>query len=237
MGGIALSTLNTGNNLLILVLSLLLSALMVSGVVSNLVLHALKVPDRIHAQSLANFQVTVQNVKRKLPSFALRLRGVSGGNGTSESTDFFSRERHFSYLGAGETVSLPLQSRFERRGVYPVDAFEIRTTSPFGFVDRGKRLEARGRIVVYPALRELGPLLERMPFLRQGRARRTRGGTQLHKYPPLPGRRQRSAGPLEIDRQDSPSNDQGLHGGKRSVLRGLFFHLSTGSLRDLGGTV
>ena len=157
---------------------------MVSGVVLNLVLHALKVgltlPDRIHAQSRAHFRVTMQNVKKNLPSFGLLLRGLGVGNTSSKSTDFFSQEKHFPYLAAGQTVSLPLESWFEHRGVYPVDAFEIRTRSPFGFVDRGKRLEAHGRIVVYPALRELGPLLDRVPFLQQGWARMTRGGTQLH---------------------------------------------------------
>jgi uncharacterized protein (DUF58 family) len=164
---IAASTFNTGNNLLVLVLSFLLAALLVSGMVSNLVLHGLRIslnlPDAIHAGQKAVALLTVHNEKRFLPSFALILRGK--GSAAEGATDFFSKERHFPYLRAGSSLTSRLECRFERRGVYPVSGFEIKTKFPFGFFYRGKELDAEGRITVYPALSDVRGLLRRFPFL------------------------------------------------------------------------
>ncbi len=76
---ISFVTFNTGNNLLILILAILLASLIVSGIVANLVLFGLKislrVPKGIHAQQRAIFLITLRNLKKIFPSFALQLKG------------------------------------------------------------------------------------------------------------------------------------------------------------------
>ena len=174
---IALSTLNTGNNLLILILSVLLASLVVSGLVSNLVLHDLKIsltiPNSIHARQKALFFFDLRNLKKFFPSFALRLKGRSEEGMDSRETDFFVQEKYFPYLQAGESSRLRMSCEFDRRGAYTVDGFEVTTTFPFGFFARGRKLEARAEIVVYPALLDLSPLFLRCPalhgFLEQNR--------------------------------------------------------------------
>ncbi len=156
---ISFATFNTGNNLLILILSFLLASMIVSGIVANLTLHGLKislnVPERIHAGQKAIFLVTLHNLKKFFPSFALKLKGEEKEN--SEGTDFFLQERTFPYVRAGKRAKLNLHCEFVRRGIYPVQGFEIKTTFPFGFFWRGRELDAQGNILVCPALVELNP--------------------------------------------------------------------------------
>jgi len=177
---VALSSLNTGNNLLILILSTLMAAMIVSGLVSNLVLHELRIslraPDAIHAGQKAVFMLTLQNLKRRCPSFALRLKSRKDEGSEPEGTDFFLQEKMFPFIKAGGALSLPLKCGFERRGIYPVTGFEVRTTFPFGFFSRGREIQASGSIVVYPRLRDVAQLLLRHPYL-DGTEEQNRRGT------------------------------------------------------------
>jgi uncharacterized protein (DUF58 family) len=189
---VALSSLNTGNNLLILVLSTLMAAMIVSGLISNLVLHelhiSLRAPDAIYAGQKATFLLTLQNLKRRFPSFALRLKSRKGEDSESEGTDFFLQETMFPFIKAGGSLSLPLKCGFERRGIYPVTGFEVRTTFPFGFFSRGREIQASGSIVVYPRLRDVDQLLLLHPYLdgTQEQNRRGTGGSlyNIRSYQP-----------------------------------------------------
>ncbi len=177
---VALSSLNTGNNLLILVLSTLMAAMIVSGLISNLVLYELRIvlraPDAIHAGQKAVFMLTLENLKHRFPSFALKLKSRKGEDAEQEGTDFFVQEKMFPFIKAGGTLSLPLTCGFERRGIYPVTGFEVRTTFPFGFFSRGREIKASGSIVVYPRLRNVTQLLLLYPYL-DGTQEQNRRGT------------------------------------------------------------
>ncbi len=171
---LAFSALNTGNNLLILILATLLAALIVSGIVANLVLQnlhvSLKAPESIHAGQTAVFLLTLHNMKRVFPSFGIRLRGrgqtpgdTNEASPVEEATDFFVQEKEFPFVRAGERLSLTLKCVFQKRGLYPVDGFEVKTTFPFGFFLRGRKITASGNIVIYPALSEVAALSSRYP--------------------------------------------------------------------------
>lgn len=183
---LSLATFNTGNNLLILILSFLLASFIVSGLVANLVLLGLKislnVPETIHAGQRAVFLVTLHNLKRFSPSFALKLKGERRGAGEEiQGTDFFVQEKSFPYVRAKEKVSVNLHSEFSRRGVYPVRGFEVKTTFPFGFFSRGRNLDAKGSILVFPALRNLNSIFMRYPHLQGVEQKERRGsGTDLY---------------------------------------------------------
>jgi uncharacterized protein (DUF58 family) len=182
---ITFSTFHSGNNLLILILSILVAFLLVSGVMSGLVLKGLKIsltlPDALHARQKAMFVVSLQNLKSLLPSLALRLKGRAKEDGDHEGTDFFTQEKRFPLVKAREKVSLQLHCRFERRGVYRVDGFEVKTTFPFGLFARIRELKAEGQIVVYPEIRDLGSLLSRFPLL-EGRKERYLKGHSTSLY-------------------------------------------------------
>ncbi len=188
---ISFATFNTGNNLLILILSFLLASLIVSGIIANLVLFGLKislrVPKGIHAQQRAVFLITLRNLKKFFPSFALQLKGENEDKEDKEDkedssdTDFFVKAKRFPYVRAGERLQLRLQCRFNRRGVYPVEGFEIKTTFPFGLFWRGRQLDATGNIIVYPQIQELGPLFTLHPDI-HGVEEKNRKGSSNELY-------------------------------------------------------
>ncbi len=176
---VGFSTLNNGNNLLILILSFLLASLIVSGIIANVVLQglriSLKIPDAIHAGQNAVFFLTLHNRKKFFPSFALRLKGEEKAHTKVEQIGCFVQEKTFPYIRAGEKFRLDLHCEFNCRGTYSMDGFEVSTSSPFGFFLRVRKLRARLSIVVCPELCDLNSLFVHYPFL-QGVKERGRKG-------------------------------------------------------------
>lgn len=181
---IAGSTFNTGNNLLVLVLSFLLAALIVSGVISNLVLYGLEVnfdsPEAIHVGQRTVSLLTLSNTKRHFPSFSVTLSGVYEAPENGSSSLLFEQES-FPYLEPREAATFRVEKEFQNRGIYPYRGFEVRTRFPFGFFVRGRRVGDQGRITVYPRIRELKGLLSQFPYLMGDESRNRKGlGTGLY---------------------------------------------------------
>jgi uncharacterized protein (DUF58 family) len=78
---IGIAALNTGNNLLYIVVAALLSAILVSGVVSALVLRDLcldiRVPEDVFAELPVLARIILQNPRRWLPSFSINVIAVN----------------------------------------------------------------------------------------------------------------------------------------------------------------
>src|SRR5512147_1574654 len=72
---VGLAATNTGNNLLYLILAMMLSFTVISGVLSEQALRRVRLqrgmPERIFAGTPATFSVRLTNGKRHLPSYAL----------------------------------------------------------------------------------------------------------------------------------------------------------------------
>ena len=79
--GVGIAAVNTGNNLLYLVLGLLLSLLLTSGVLSDLVLFGVRVrrkaAPRVFAGSPVYFEIEVENAKSRLASLSLEVLDVA----------------------------------------------------------------------------------------------------------------------------------------------------------------
>ena len=78
---VALAALNTGNNLLFMVLACLISGILVSGIISQIVLRdvelRLDLPEHIFCGQPVSALAELVNHKQKLPSFSLRLVGTA----------------------------------------------------------------------------------------------------------------------------------------------------------------
>ena len=74
---IGIAALNTGNNLLYIVVAAMLAAILVSGVVSALVLRGLeldvRLPEHVFAQRPVVGRIRLRNPRRFLPSFSIRV--------------------------------------------------------------------------------------------------------------------------------------------------------------------
>ncbi len=182
---ISMATFNTGNNLLIIILSLQMGALLVSGTVANLMLSGLKVrlrlPEAIHAGNQSLLLATLKNRKKIFPSFGLEMKNISRDMDEDASIDFSEAGIRFPFIRRGEDKTVKFECTFNRRGVFSIEGFVVNTTFPFGLFSRGKELYAEGKVKVYPALIELREFHYKFPFLFGQEALNKKGsGDELH---------------------------------------------------------
>ncbi len=138
----------SANNLLFLILAALLSTLLVSGFVSRLGLAGLKVdlllPEHLAARVPATARVRLENRKRLLPSFSLRLEGTASSG--------FQDAIFFPVLPPRQTMEEPVTVCFPRRGQYREDSLRFLTRFPFGFTERRVDVEIERDVIVYPSI-------------------------------------------------------------------------------------
>jgi uncharacterized protein (DUF58 family) len=138
----------SANNLLFLILSTMLAALLVSGLISRLGLGGLEVdlemPPHVSARVPAVGRVRIRNHKAWMPSFSLHLEG-SGEAG-------FSERLYIPAIPGGATVEESVPLLFARRGQFREDSFVFCSRFPFGFTERRVRVRIERDVVVYPSV-------------------------------------------------------------------------------------
>jgi uncharacterized protein (DUF58 family) len=176
---------NTGNNLLFLVFSLLVSTLYVGWLAARDSLRDLTVsarfPDHIFAAEAAPVIVTLRNTKRVLPSFSILVEARGPSIDTEDKAKRGRRYvkrvlAYFSYVPHKAAAEQKVEQLFPRRGHVLIDGFELSTRFPFGFFRRRRRLRARNvDIIVYPKPEVISDKLHllpmyagRIPSLRRG---------------------------------------------------------------------
>jgi uncharacterized protein (DUF58 family) len=151
--GVGFAALNTGNNLLYLVLSLMLAFLVLSGVLSESALRGLalrrRLPRELYAERDAWVSVEIQNRQSRIPAFALVVedRWVDGAGGESAAGRCFALR---IAPHAAETRSYRL--RPAQRGELAFAGFVVSTRFPFGLFSKSRTFEAREPVLVYPAV-------------------------------------------------------------------------------------
>ncbi len=163
---------NTGNNLLFLVFSLLVSTLFVGWIAARASLRDLTVsarfPDHIFAAEPAPVIVTLRNTKRVLPSFSILVeaRGPTGDVNNRRRKRYAKRVlAYFSYVPHHAAAEQRVEQLFPQRGHVLIDGFELSTRFPFGFFRRRRRLRARNvDIIVYPKPAVISDELHLLPM-------------------------------------------------------------------------
>jgi uncharacterized protein (DUF58 family) len=163
---------NTGNNLLFLVFSLLVSTLFVGWIAARASLRDLTVsarfPDHIFAAEPAPVIVTLRNTKRVLPSFSIMVEARGPNSDDSEKRRKRYAKRllaYFSYVPHHAAAEQRVEQLFPTRGHVLIDGFELSTRFPFGFFRRRRRLRARNvDIIVYPKPEVISDELHLLPM-------------------------------------------------------------------------
>jgi uncharacterized protein (DUF58 family) len=189
---LALAAVNTGNNLLFMVLACLLAGMLVSGIVSRVVLSGVglkfEMPEHVFARQPLLATMTLENEKEWLPSFSLSVVAHSGKakhraaqQDAPPGARILTRPVYFPYLQSRSAVSQKVELLFPRRGVYRQDAFGIRTKFPFGFLEKTRRVDSPIEAVVYPSVEPTETFYEVLPLLSGEMASFQRGrGYELH---------------------------------------------------------
>ncbi|HEY6904973.1 MAG TPA: DUF58 domain-containing protein, partial [Candidatus Acidoferrales bacterium] len=178
---LVLAAVNTGNNLLFLILACLLAGILVSGVLSRVVLTGIAMkfdlPEHIFAGQPVLAEVELRNEKQIWPSFSLRVLGA----GKKSAAEILTRPVFFPYVSRISATRQKVELRFPHRGVYRQDAFGIRTRFPFGFFEKTRRVESNMEITVYPPVEPTDQFYEVLPLLSGEMASHFRGrGHELH---------------------------------------------------------
>jgi uncharacterized protein (DUF58 family) len=182
---LVLAAVNTGNNLLFMILACSLAGILISGVLSRAVLTGVELkfdlPDHIFAERPVIAEIELRNEKQMWPSFSLRV--VSQNKPDREP--ILTAPVFFPYIPKLGSARQKVELNFPHRGVYRQDAFGIRTRFPFGFFEKTRRIDSRVEIVVYPRVEPAEQFYEVLPLLSGEMASYFRGrGHDLHSLRP-----------------------------------------------------
>jgi uncharacterized protein (DUF58 family) len=149
---VGVAAVNSGSNLLYLIVAMMLSMMLISGVLSDLVLWSLqvdrKVPPEIYAGSPFPLRFKLKNSNKLAPSYAL---AVSQKNKEGERTAgaFVFR------LGPGEEGDAQALETIAKRGRWTTSGYEIATRYPFGLFRKAVLVRREESCTVYPRIRPL----------------------------------------------------------------------------------
>jgi uncharacterized protein (DUF58 family) len=182
---VALAALNTGNNLLFMILASMLAAVVVSGVLSHAVLTnvdvRLELPENIFAGQNVVTLVELTNRKQTLPSFSLRLvsdakKAKSGESAAAAgarldaatatpSGAVLTQPVYFPFIPRRKTAHQNVELRFAQRGVYRQDTLGLQTKFPFGFLQKARTVDSSVEAVVYPSVEPTEEFYEILPLV------------------------------------------------------------------------
>jgi uncharacterized protein (DUF58 family) len=147
--GVGLAAINTGNNLLFLIFGFMLSLIVMSGILSEIVLRKVRVarrlPERAFAGSTTLIEISLKNGKGWAPSYSLEVEDLAEGMTTE-------RRCYFLKVAPQAEQIASYRRTFKRRGHVSLTGFRIATRYPFGMIEKWRMLPAPEQVLVYPEL-------------------------------------------------------------------------------------
>jgi uncharacterized protein (DUF58 family) len=155
-GAVGLAAINTGNNLLYLLLAMMLSLIVVSGILSEQCIKQLvlrrRLPPHIFAGEPTTLTMTITNQKRALSSFSLRVMDMVGGVPVD-------RGIHVLHLPNRATALQSYPVLMTHRGRHRIEGVKLLTRFPFGIFIKAVTMPLESELVVYPECKPLPSLL------------------------------------------------------------------------------
>lgn len=149
---IGLGAINTGNNLLFLLLGWLLSAIIASGILSNLCLRGLEVSRRVPTRVFANepffVEIEARNNKGRVASYSLQVEDIGEGK-------TIDKRCYFLKLPAKKKQSASYRHTVGRRGWCHFDGIRVSTKFPFGLFEKSIVLAHKTPLLVFPETRSV----------------------------------------------------------------------------------
>ncbi len=173
---IGLGAVNTGNNLLYFMTSMLLSLIIASGILSEVVLRGITLhrehPAHIFSKRQTNFRWRLENRKRWIPSFSIWIEEMDGD---------IADPVYLHRIPAYSSMQVDVTYLFKRRGVCRLKGFLVSTRFPFGLFLKKRFLRQREELLIYPSVRPVGGGYHRGTGLHDGGSVRIRGrGRELY---------------------------------------------------------
>ena len=149
---VGVAAVNTGNNLFYLLLAMMLSLIVMSGLLSEICLRRLEfrrqLPDYIFANTPVPVSLLVINRKRYLPSFSLRFFDVVDGQDIDHKLSV-------AHVAPCSSILVTYSLVARHRGIYRLTGLRAATPFPFGLFQKKTLIPLDATITVCP---ELTPL-------------------------------------------------------------------------------
>jgi uncharacterized protein (DUF58 family) len=172
---IAIAALNTGNNLLFIILASLLAAILVSGILSRIVLSQLELdfvlPDHVFAEQPMISRLTVSNLKWVFPSFSVTVsardadrkkrKKISG----SRPRQILEAPVYLPFIPHRSSVTQHVEITFPRRGRYTQEGFRVSSKFPFGFLRKSHEVPTKQEILALPNIQPTEEFYEILPLI------------------------------------------------------------------------
>ncbi|MGH9401301.1 MAG: DUF58 domain-containing protein, partial [Terriglobia bacterium] len=173
---IAIASVNTGNNLLFMILAILLAGMLVSGILSKAVLSGLTLnlalPEHVFAGEAVRTGITIRNLKRVIPAYSLTVttgQRKTGGRvieAAQPERNILTAPVYAPFVPARGSVRERVELRFPRRGRYHEDCFEVSSKFPFSILRRKRILLADQEILVLPRVEAAQESGAALPMIR-----------------------------------------------------------------------
>ncbi len=152
--GIGLAAINTGNNLLYLLLGWLLSVIIASGALSEVTMRGLYVlrraPGRIFAKQPFLMEISVENLKDSLSSYSIEIEDLVDHKP-------LDKKCYFLKVPPGRIQRTSYRHTFPRRGLYRFSGFRIGTKFPFALFRKTRDVSEASEALVFPAIYSVPP--------------------------------------------------------------------------------
>ena len=172
--GVGLAAINTGNNLLYLLLGVLLALILVSGIMSEIALRGLTVRRRLPTRAQVGrphlVEIEVHNRKKRLPSYAIEVEDIRAHQPADKRCFFLKVSPQSTQVAAYRRTP-------QRRGREAHVAFRVATRFPFGLFEKSRQIEVSGELVIYPAVHAVRLPPTRARTIGTGARAAARGGS------------------------------------------------------------
>jgi len=146
--GVGFAAINTGNNLLYLLLGWMLSFIIASGVLSEQTLRKLVVerrpPPKIFASEPFLMEVVIKNGKAKRASYSIEVEDLQGKTP-------IDKRCYFLKIPEAKSQRTSYRHTFVRRGLYTLTGYRLATKFPFALFRKSRDVDAPLDLLVYPA--------------------------------------------------------------------------------------
>ena len=146
--GVGFAAINTGNNLLYLLLGWMLSFIIASGVLSEATLKQLVVerrpPPKVFAAEPFLMEVVIKNAKPKRASYSIEVEDLHGDTP-------IDKRCYFLKIPEAKSQRTSYRHTFVRRGLYTLTGYRLATKFPFALFRKSRDVAAPLDVLVYPA--------------------------------------------------------------------------------------
>lgn len=147
--GVGFAAINTGNNLLYLLLGMLLALIVVSLFMSEVSLRGLTVVRRLPVRAQVGnphvVEIEVFNHKLNVPSYAIEVEDLRANLPADKRCFFLKISPNSAQIAAYRRTPA-------KRGRDLHVGFRLATRFPFGLFERSRELPAAGELVIYPGI-------------------------------------------------------------------------------------